>query len=174
MDLHIFKGARFKEFGLLDYEVYQKPINRYLYIPFHSFHTTASKQSFITTKLDRHVTHSSDAAANLQVKLLFYKRLRARGYPLKFLRPLFKKHTCMKRASLFKPRHIKCSFSTRQQPLIFKTVNNTRNNTLGLRNFLAEVQQRATLVSTLKKCSKQRPILCLKRPNNLSNMLRPM
>ena len=174
MDLHIFKGDRFQETGLLDYEVYQKPINRYLYIPFHSFHTTASKQSFISTELDRYVTHSSNARHNLRVKRLFYKRLRARGYPLKFLSPLFKKHSYMKRATLFKTRSDTTSFTVRQQPLIFKTVNNKRNDTLGLRNFLSEIQHSASLIPTLKKCSKQRPILCLRRPNNLSNVLRPM
>ena len=171
MDLTITKGERFKNNGLLDYQVYQKPIARYGYIPFHSFHTQSSKRSFINTELNRYTTHSSSVYSYLKVKQLFYKRLRGRGYPFKFLSPLFKRHSYAIRQKLYDKHKRGLS---KQQPLIFKTVNTKRNQSLGLNRFLSEVQSHALMVPTLKKCATQRPILCLKRPNNLSNILRPM
>ena len=171
MGIHIFKGNRFKSSGLLDFKVFQKPKNRYLYIPFHSFHTTASKRSFIHTELNRYSTHSSRADYYLDVKKLFYKRLRERGYPIKFPRPLFKKHSYIGRSQLM---HSKVHQSNIKQQMIFKTQNNQRNSSLGLNNFLREVQAKAAMVPSLEQSANRRPILCLKRSNNLLNILRPM
>ena len=38
MDLYIFKGNEFYETGKLSIKVYQKPENRYMYIPYKSAH----------------------------------------------------------------------------------------------------------------------------------------
>lgn len=89
LDLHIHKGKRFVSQGRFDLAVHQKKMNLYLYIPFSSFHTDAAKRSFIQTELMRYIRNSSDRDAYLQLKRLFYQRLRDRGYPSSFLLPVF-------------------------------------------------------------------------------------
>lgn len=89
LDLAIHKGKRFYESTIFDLRVHQKSMNLYLYIPWNSFHTDAAKQSFIQTELMRYVRNSSDREDYLKIKKVFYVRLRDRGYPQSFLRPLF-------------------------------------------------------------------------------------
>ena len=89
LDLRIHKGHRFHSSGVFDLSVHQKKMNLYLYIPFRSFHTDAMKRSFIQTELMRYIRNSSDAADYLQLKHIFYARLRDRGYPASFLLPIF-------------------------------------------------------------------------------------
>lgn len=91
LDLCIYKGQRFLDphDGRFDLRVHQKAMNLYLYIPYSSFHPVPLKQSFITGELQRYIRNSSDRAAYVQLKHQFYQRLRDRGYPSKFLLPLF-------------------------------------------------------------------------------------
>ena len=89
LDLRIHKGPRFTGNAIFDLSVHQKKMNLYLYIPFRSFHTDAMKRSFIQTELMRYIRNSSDAAEYMQLKHIFYQRLRDRGYPSSFLLPIF-------------------------------------------------------------------------------------
>ncbi len=89
LDLEIYKGSRFEESSKFDLRVHQKSMNLYLYIPWTSFHTDAAKRSFIQTELMRYVRNSSHHEDYLRLKRVFYERLRDRGYPCSFLRPLF-------------------------------------------------------------------------------------
>jgi hypothetical protein len=89
LDLQITKGTRFYSQGLFDLRVHQKSMNMYLYIPYRSFHPDAAKRSFIQTELMRYIRNSSDREEYIKVKRLFYERLRDRGYPHKFLLPIF-------------------------------------------------------------------------------------
>jgi hypothetical protein len=89
LDLLIHKDRRFHASGLFDTRVHQKKMNLYLYIPFHSFHTPAAKRSFIQTELMRYIRNSSAEEDYNELKALFFRRLRDRGYPSSFLEPLF-------------------------------------------------------------------------------------
>ncbi len=89
LDLLIHKGDRFRTVALFDLKVHQKKMNLYLYIPYHSFHTDAAKRSFIQTELMRYIRNSSDQQSYLNLKSLFYARLRDRGYPTRFLSVIF-------------------------------------------------------------------------------------
>ena len=89
LDLLIHKGHRFRSSGVFDLSVHQKKMNLYLYIPFHSFHTDAMKRSFIQTELTRYIRNSSDREQFCELKQIFFQRLRDRGYPIPFLKPLF-------------------------------------------------------------------------------------
>lgn len=89
LDLLVYKGARFASHHIFDLRVHQKSMNLYLYIPFHSFHTEAMKRSFIQTELMRYIRNSSAFDDYVQLKHVFYQRLRDRGYPSRFLQPLF-------------------------------------------------------------------------------------
>ena len=89
LDLRIFKGNRFAQSGVLDLAVHQKSMNLYLYIPYLSFHPVAMKRSFIVTELTRYIRNSSALHDYVQLKQIFYTRLRDRGYPHAVLQPLF-------------------------------------------------------------------------------------
>jgi hypothetical protein len=85
LDITIFKGPNFSESGLLSTTVHQKLLNAYLYIPFCSFHSPKAKGAFIITELMRYIRLCSDRKDYIGIKNLFFQRLRARGYPAKFL-----------------------------------------------------------------------------------------
>lgn len=113
LDLHIYKGPRFLQSGIFDLRVHQKKMNLYLYIPFRSFHTTAAKRAFIQTELMRYIRNSSSIEAYIDLKHIFYTRLRDRGYPHAFLQPLFQ--------SIFycdRPYFLSSSAALPQHPLL--------------------------------------------------------
>lgn len=89
LDVELTKGERFRRTGLLDLNVYQKSMNLYLYIPWKSFHPPAAKRAFMLTELQRYIRNCSNAADYIQMKRVFYTRLRDRGYPSRFLTPVF-------------------------------------------------------------------------------------
>ena len=89
MDVRLYKGSRFHDTGVLDMETYQKLLNKYLYVPYWSYHPVHSKKGFITSELKRYVIRSSDAQSFGRLRQEFFLRLRARGYPNWFLLPLF-------------------------------------------------------------------------------------
>eukprot|EP01050_Picozoa_sp_SAG11_P020568 SAG11_NODE_3490_length_2415_cov_3.409758_2_plen_300_part_00 len=91
LDVEGFKGHRWHSSGRLDLRTYQKPGNAYLYIPWNSEHPQHVKKSFITAELMRYIKRSSDIEYFLVTRSQFWSRLRARGYPEKFLGPIFER-----------------------------------------------------------------------------------
>ncbi|CAI5463879.1 unnamed protein product [Closterium sp. Yama58-4] len=71
------------------YRRHEKPLNRYFYIPFSSFHSRECKKGFISSELKRHCIRNSSFNTFWERKVLFFNRLKARGYPDYFLRPIF-------------------------------------------------------------------------------------
>lgn len=100
MDVRLFKGKRFDACQILDMETYQKSMNKYLYVPFCSYHPVHCKKGFITSELKRYLIRSSDVHAFLGVSHAFFSRLLARGYPKRFLLPLFQSVLYSARPSL--------------------------------------------------------------------------
>ena len=92
------------ENGRLITQPYQKPLNRYLYLPYTSYHPTHAKKSFIKAELLRYVRLSSKKYDFLQIKEKFFVRLRNRGYPVWFLIPIFEEVKYESRNKLLKPR----------------------------------------------------------------------
>ena len=88
LDLFLYKDANF---STLQFSTYQKPLNKYLYIPFESFHPASNKRAFIRGELMRYTRNSSTFKAFSETREKFWKRLRLRGYPVGFLLPLFRK-----------------------------------------------------------------------------------
>ena len=89
LDLLIFKGPRFASTGVFDLRTHQKKLNAYLYPPWNSNHTEAMKKAFIQTELMRYIRNTSSAEDYFALKHVFFSRLRDRGYPGRFLAPLF-------------------------------------------------------------------------------------
>ena len=70
---------------------FQKPLNRYLYIPFTSYHPIHAKRSFIEAELIRYVRLSSKLSDFLDISKKFFIRLQNRGYPKQFILDIFSK-----------------------------------------------------------------------------------
>jgi len=67
LELTIFKGERW----INDLKVYQKPLNKFLYLPFSSFYTKSCKTALITGELRRFIRNSSSITDYLETKKLF-------------------------------------------------------------------------------------------------------
>ena len=89
LDLRFWKGPGWSHTGFLDCEVYQKPVSKFLYLPFRSETPRATLRGMIIGELIRFITHCSDYMAFLRIAKLFWFRLRARGYPHRFLNKAF-------------------------------------------------------------------------------------
>ena len=89
MDLEIFKTEGIKRRGKLDTTLYQKPMNKYLFLPFQSAHPLSVFKAWITCYIQRiRVLCSIDEMFETH-KEKFRNRLRRRGYPIKFLDQIF-------------------------------------------------------------------------------------
>lgn len=120
---------RIEEQDKLSTMPYQKPLNRYLYIPFNSYHPSHSKRSFIKAELIRYVRLSSRLHNFLEIRNKFFNRLQNRGYPRQFLLEVFAEvHYDSRPRYLSKPKDkvkdasCKVFFKTFRNPL-FKDVH---------------------------------------------------
>ena len=96
LDVEVYRGARWLQPDgrhLYDYMVYQKPHNLYQYICFDSAHPLSVKRALITGELLRYATNSSTPDTYFETVKQFYFRLRARGYPQRFLAQAFSKRS---------------------------------------------------------------------------------
>lgn len=77
--------------GKIRISTYNKETNKFLYIPYTSFHPRSQKQAFIRTELIRFLRTNNSKLGFVERKTLFFHHLTARGYPPVFLIPLFRK-----------------------------------------------------------------------------------
>jgi hypothetical protein len=89
LDLVVFRGAGWDTSGLLDTTCYQKPVNRYLYIPFCSEIPLATLRGWVKAEIIRYIKRCSSELDFLDILQLFWHRLRLRGYPAQFIRDAF-------------------------------------------------------------------------------------
>ena len=120
------------ENGVLTTRPYQKPLNRYLYILFTSYHPSHSKKSFIKAELLRYIRLSSKKSGFLQIKEKFFVRLQNRGYPTWFLKPIFEEVEYSSRDILLRP-HTK---STHVSRVFFKTYRNPLFDGVNLKDMI--------------------------------------
>ena len=135
LDLYIYKDL---SSSLLQFSTYQKPLYKYLYIPFESFHPASSKKAFIKGKLVRYVRNSSTMQSFVVIRDLFWKRLRLRGYPFKFLFPLFRSIKYSNRCQWLKKSTVKRA----SRPVIFRTTYNCSHTRIKkvLENYLPDLK----------------------------------
>ena len=80
MDLHIFKGEKFYNEGKLSIKVYQKPENKYMYIPYKSAHPRHTIKNYVIGELIRCVLINTEDLNFLKIKHRFFLRMRHRGF----------------------------------------------------------------------------------------------
>jgi hypothetical protein len=73
--------------------VYQKELNRYMYISPLSCHVPHVFKGFIYGELTRYCRLSTDVYSYQQLKNIFLQRLLGRGFSRRFLAPIFQKHS---------------------------------------------------------------------------------
>jgi hypothetical protein len=73
------------EDNFVRFEMYQKPMNRYQYLPFNSAHSVKVKLGWIKGELIRYTRNCSCIEKFDEIKTKFYNRLRKRGYKEDFI-----------------------------------------------------------------------------------------
>lgn len=149
----------------IHYYTHQKAMNRYGYITPSSTHPLHTFKGWITAELNRYKGNSSHRIYYERTKELFYQRLIERGYPRRFLIPIFAKHYFV-----FPPKTLKESkpliplvlrFSKRKEVVKFSKNLLLSNTTESLKRLLPDHR----FMVTWKKSRSIFDILCSSRLN---------
>jgi hypothetical protein len=107
------------ESNIIDITLYQKPINKYQYIPYSSSHLQHILKNFVKTEIARYESYVTDKEELLNIISKFYKRLSIRGYPPQFLSKIFNEITCYPLPYLFPKKESVNTVSKQQlKPII--------------------------------------------------------
>ena len=102
MDLFIYKGKDFYEDGKLSVSIHQKETNKFMYIPYRSFHQRHTIKNYVWGELRRYVRYNTEEKNFKKLKVRFFLRLRNRGFRKYTLSKLFSKITYTQRDELLK------------------------------------------------------------------------
>ncbi len=80
LDLHIYKGDRFRAARQLDFKVFFKAINKFLYLPARSHHPMAMKLGIVKGEAIRCLRNCTSKVEWLKALHIIFKGLMARGY----------------------------------------------------------------------------------------------
>ena len=80
MDLHIFKAKNVYNGENLNIKVYQKPENKYMYIPYKSAHPRHTIKNYVIGELKRYARINTEELNFLKTKNIFFLRMRNRGF----------------------------------------------------------------------------------------------
>ena len=177
LDIHLFKEtpALTENTTTIDSKLYQKPMNRYVYIHYKSCHSSFVFKSFIQSELKRYRILCSKDEDFITAKEAFQERLLARGYHNDTIAQWFNITT--DRNTLFEQRLVKqlakqqANQSIKPCPLVFKVAHTPRTTQLIIADCLA-LNEAALADEDYHTIFNDRPpILCLTRPNNLGDIL---
>ena len=163
LDLKIFKGERFQLSSHLDIKVYQKPQNKYLYLPPNSFHPKAIFPAYIKAEINRYRLNCSSDKDFEEVREDFKNRLLARGYEEETLKPLFssvKKRTEL----LLQVRLGKEKKHLNKGKFIFKTLHHPQTKALHIKSCLKLTERAKDHLDGVRLFNGQEPIICYSNP----------
>ena len=168
LDLTIYKGERFESTGRLDIRVFQKPQNKYLYLPRNSFHPKATFPAYIISEINRYRLICSNDEDFEVVKKDFHSRLIARGYTEDFLNPLFLKgksrnellQNLQKRETPQEPKKTK---------IIFKTLHLPQTRGMRIKSCLKLTDEVLETREGIEVFSRQEPIICYSNTRPISS-----
>jgi hypothetical protein len=180
LDLEIYKGIRFFNTNKLDCRIYQKPSNKYLYIPPNSFHRPSVFSSFIISEVTRYRFLCTNDHEFTKTIACFRERLLNRGYTLSYLDVLFKSIPPLNRDILINNHRNKLSLKSQTNislikttPPIFKTVFAPRTLLLNLSKCIRppESLYLQTPQETMQVFTSRNPIVCYQRGPTLREAL---
>ena len=93
MDLFIYKVKIFYEDGKFSVSIHQKETNKFMYIPYRSFHQRHKIKNYVWGELKRYVRYNTKEKNFKQLRVHFFLRLRNRGFRKYTLTKLFSKVT---------------------------------------------------------------------------------
>ena len=105
LDTRAVKGEQWKETGLLDLQLYQKPDSAFQYIPVFSDHPQHVLRAFIYGECIRIAKRNTSELIFMQHRELFRHRLLARGYQHKFIGSIFSRVKYADRYKFLFERH---------------------------------------------------------------------
>jgi len=100
MDLFIYKGDSFYRDGKLSISIHQKETNKFMYIPYRSFHQKHTIKNYVWGELKRYVRYNTEEKNFSKLKTRFFLRLRNRGFRKYVLIKLFQHVTYAQRNKL--------------------------------------------------------------------------
>lgn len=149
----------------LETQVYQKALNPYAYLPYHSYHTPAQKTGFIKGEAIRYARISSKKKDYKFLIQLFTLRLQKRGYPLSLIRQHISKVLWEHRTQY----NINAQ-PQRKLPLLFKTTYNPAINPNGLRQALNSFTQNMRSLPNMPDSLREKITICYKLPPKLHTL----
>ena len=172
LDITFSKGERWLRDGTLDTCVFQKPLNKYLYIPWRSAHPSHCMRGLILGELRRYILRECSLEGFIRIRNAFYMRLRARGYPSLFLRRVFKELGYNMRPRLLEEsrRTNRGGGGSRKAEHVLPFVVDYHPSVEKARVGVA-IQFPPTLSSYLETTLGKKPILSLRSAPNLSKWL---
>jgi hypothetical protein len=120
---------------ILKVRTYQKELNKYLYIPFSSYHHDKAKTAWIKTELLRYVRTNTDFKHFCDMRSKFLSRLKERGYPVPLILGVMKEVKFADRQTLFEKTETSANL---KPPVVFKTEYNAISRRSNLRRYLNE------------------------------------
>ena len=102
MDMFIYKRKKFYEDGKLSVSIHQKETNKFMYIPYRSFHQRHTIKNYVWGELRRYVRYNTEEKNFKKLRVRFFLRLRNRGFRKYMLSKLFSKITYTQRDELLK------------------------------------------------------------------------
>jgi hypothetical protein len=177
LDITIFKGKRYLQEGTLDFKLFQKPFNTYLYLPSFSFHNKPIFKGYISSEIKRYRINNNNDEDFISCKQLLYDRLKVRGYSKRFLKHVFKNEYSRTQLLLNtnkdNPTKITPYTSIKTIPLIFKTILTQRQPILKIKEILdySNFFKYDWLANSLFDTKRHTPVLCYKRSKNLTTLL---
>ena len=113
--------------GFLDFRIFQKEINRYMYIPQKSGHVSHTIKNYVLGELKRYIRYNSLKLSFLKIRTKFFSRLRNRGFKKVWLRKQFATLKYEDREKLMSERESDSSFSNSAcQTLLEKEAENLK------------------------------------------------
>lgn len=100
--------------------IFQKPLNRYSYLPYHSFHRPSMKTGFIKGEAIRYARSCSQRKDFNKMCSLLTIRLQRRGYPLQLIKSTLKTVQYSNRT-----KYLKIKDKSNKLPFLFKILHNT-------------------------------------------------
>lgn len=169
LDLSIFKGDRFFNIKKFDIKVYQKPQNKYLYLPLCSFHPKSVFPGFIVSELNRYRLCCNNDNDFEEVKANFYDRLLARGYTDGTLNSLFQKHQTRDYLVEALQKHFAHqSQRMKRKPVIFKILHLPETKAVKLRDCIRLTDSVTLTQDGNNVFHGKDPIICYSNPPSIS------
>jgi hypothetical protein len=148
-------------------KVFQKPLNRYAYLPWKSYHTKAQKQGFIKAETLRYARICSSRKDFNHMKRLFTLRLQRRGYPLSVIHKVMNRVKWNHRIhNLFRKKENKGLI-----PFLFKTEFNPIIEHRKMRGCLDAFTRDLEKITGIPQTLKERITICYSLPPTMHSLI---